>query len=122
MFHHADEEADRRPWPGRMALTGAIALSVLLAVFAFDAIILTPGFAVHLLPAAAVLAGGLLGARWPAVGFVWFLVIALLSVPFAGDAVPPRSMALVTGPLLLLAALHAAGLARRRAGLRAHAR
>ncbi len=103
----------RRSWPGLLARTGAVALAGFLALFALDAG-LSIGLLIHLLPALAVLAGGLIGWKAPGLGALWFLVLGLTSIPFFDTFAAPSVLLAVTMPLLLLAGLFAADSWHRR--------
>jgi hypothetical protein len=103
-------------WAPRVA---GVAMSVFLALFALDAfdgrplVAALPGFLIHLLPAVLVLCAVAIGWRFPLIGAAAFAGLAATY----GVMVNGRLdwIALIAGPLLIVAALFAASWMFRRA-------
>lgn len=104
-------------WPARMA---AIAVALFLALFALDAFEGTEGvlhklahFAMHLWPTGLLVVVIALAWRRPWVGVVAFVLLAAAYAVWAWDH--PDWVLVISGPLMLVAALYALA-ARRSAG------
>lgn len=111
-------ESRLRSWPARMA---AITMALFLALFALDAFEGTEGvlhklahFAIHLWPTGLLVLVIALAWRRPRVGVVAFVLLAVAYAVWAWDH--PQWVLVISGPLLLVAALYALA-ARRSAGV-----
>jgi len=90
----------------RLSRALAVALAAAYALFALDAAVISVGFLTHLLPAALVLAGAVIGWERPRPAAIGFAIAAAATVPLFHTWSAPERFLLLTLPLLVIAGLH----------------